>query len=78
MVVLKQLEAEPELVHCHVTLTVEVLMISAVTSVGVGGAGGDTVVQNYNCCKKGYITNAHLLLADKLLWSHLCYHLDHV
>ena len=39
-----QLEAEPELVHCHVTLTVDALMIGAVTSVGVGGAG---VVQTY-------------------------------
>ena len=40
MVVLKQLGAGPELVHCHVTLTVEVLVDLAVTSVGVGGAEG--------------------------------------
>ena len=38
MVVVKQLGAEPEPVHCHVTLTLEAFMISAVTLVGVGGA----------------------------------------
>ena len=40
MVVLKQLGAEPELVHCHATLTLEALVNQAVTSVGVGGAEG--------------------------------------
>ena len=34
VVVLKQLGAEPELVHCHVTLTLEAFMRLAVTSVG--------------------------------------------
>ena len=38
MVVLKQLGAGPELVHCHATLTIEAFMRLAVTSVGVGGA----------------------------------------
>ena len=37
--VLKQLGPGPELVHCHATLTLEAFMTSAVTSVGVGGAG---------------------------------------
>ena len=41
VVVLKQLGAGPELVHFHATLTLEAFMTSAVTSVGVGGAGGD-------------------------------------
>ena len=45
MVVLKQLGAEPELVHCHDTLTLEALMSRKVTSVGVGGAGGDIMLQ---------------------------------
>ena len=36
---LKQLGAWPDLVHCHVTLTVEGLENWAVTLVGVGGAG---------------------------------------
>ena len=39
MVVLKQLGAGPELVHCHATLTLEAFMTSAVTPMGVGGAG---------------------------------------
>ena len=47
--VLKQLGAGPELVHCHATLKLDALMTSAVTLVGVGGSGGGTVVQNYNC-----------------------------
>ena len=45
MVVLKQLGAEPELVHCHATLTLEALMTSAVTLVGVRGAGVGMVLQ---------------------------------
>ena len=44
MVVLKQLGAGPELPHCHDTLTLDALMTSAVTLVGVGGA---EVVQRY-------------------------------
>ena len=51
MVVLKQLGAEPEPVHCHVTLTLELFMTSAVTSVGVGGAGGDSVQTTVNLIK---------------------------
>ena len=38
--VLKQYGAGSELVHCHVTLTVETFVTRAVTSVGVGGAEG--------------------------------------
>ena len=45
MVVLKQLGAGRELVHCHVTLTLEAFMTSAVTPVGVGGAGVGMVLQ---------------------------------
>ena len=52
MVVLKQLGTEPELVHFHVTLRVEAFMTSAVTSVGVGGAGGDIVLQTTVKCMK--------------------------
>ena len=44
MVVLKQFGAGPELVHCHVILTLEVLVNQAVMSVGMGGAA---VVQWY-------------------------------
>ena len=52
MVVLKQLGAGPELVHCHATLTLEAFMTSAVTLVGVGGAGGDKALQTtVNCIK---------------------------
>ena len=62
---LKQLGAGPDLVHCHVTLTVEGLVNGAVTLVGVGGAGvHGTVVQSYNYYTKGFITNAYLLLVD--------------
>ena len=43
--VLKQLGPGPELVHCHATLTLEAFLTSAVTSVGVGGAGVDTMEQ---------------------------------
>ena len=43
MVVLKQLGAGSELFHCHATLILELLMSRAVTSVGVGGPGGDIV-----------------------------------
>ena len=43
--VLKQLGAGPELVHCHATLTLEAFMSQAVTLVGVGGAIG---VTNYS------------------------------
>ena len=39
VVVLKQLGAGPDLAHCHTILILEALMTSAVTSVGVGGAG---------------------------------------
>ena len=39
MVVLKQLGAGPELVHCHAILTLEAFLTSIVTPVGVGGAG---------------------------------------
>ena len=39
MVVLKQLEAGPELVHGHVILTLEAFMNCEVIPVGVGGAG---------------------------------------
>ena len=39
MVVLKQSGAGPELVHFHVTLTLEALTNQVVTSVGAGGAG---------------------------------------
>ena len=39
--VLKQLGAGPELLHCHVTLTVETFVTCTVTSVGVGGAEMD-------------------------------------
>ena len=45
MVVLKQLGPGSELVHCQATLTLEAFMTSAVTLVGVGGAGGDIVLQ---------------------------------
>ena len=38
--VLKQYGGGSELVHCHVTLTVETFVTRAVTSVGVGGAEG--------------------------------------
>ena len=52
LVVLKQLGAGPELVHCHVTLTLEAFISQAVTLVGVGGAGGDIVLQTtVNCMK---------------------------
>ena len=47
MVVLKQLGAGPELVHCHATLTLEAFITSAVTSVGVGGAEVVYSVINY-------------------------------
>ena len=51
--VLKQLGAGPELLHCHTTLTLEAFMTSTVTLVGVGGAGGDKVLQTIkvNCMK---------------------------
>ena len=49
---LKQLGAEPELDHCHATLTLEAFMTSTVTLAGVGGAGGDIVLQTtVNCMK---------------------------
>ena len=52
MVVLKQLEAEPELAHRHATLRLEAFMTSTLTLVGVGGAGGDIVLQTtVNCVK---------------------------
>ena len=77
--VLKQLGARPDLSHCHATQKLDALMASAVTPVGVGGA---EVVQKYefinNCYTKGYITNAYLLLVEKLLSGHLFYHLDHL
>ena len=44
--VLKQLETGLELVHCHVTLTLETFITSAVTSVGVGGA--EVIQTNYS------------------------------
>ena len=50
MVVLKQLGAGPELVHCHAILTLEAFMSQAVTLVGVGGAGGD---KNYSKLYEG-------------------------
>ena len=57
--VLKQLGAGPELVHCHATLTHEAFMTSAVTSVGVGGAGMIYSIADYtvNYTKNGY--NVH-------------------
>ena len=58
MVVLKQLGAEPELVHCHATLTLEAFMTSAVTLVGVGGAGGDTTIKT--TIKREYMQMHHV------------------
>ena len=46
--VLKQLGAGPELVHCHVTLTLEAFMGRAVMLVGVGGAGVIKSVVKYS------------------------------
>ena len=45
--VLKQLGAGPELVHCHATLTLGAFMTSALTSMGVGEAGAVSVT-NYS------------------------------
>ena len=45
MVVSKQSGGGPELVHCHVTRTLEAFMTRAVTPVGVGGAGSGRVFQ---------------------------------
>ena len=45
--VLKQLGAEPELVHCHVTMTLDAFLSQAVTLVGVGGAGIKQSVVKY-------------------------------
>ena len=39
VVVLKQLGLGPDLLQCHVTLTLEILMDWTVTLVGVGGSG---------------------------------------
>ena len=50
MVVLKQSGAGPGLVHCHVTLTLEVFMTSTVTLEGAGGPGGDRT-NTYLLCK---------------------------
>jgi len=51
-VVLKQLGAGPDLVHCQATLTLEPFISQAVTLVGVGGAGGDKALQTtVNCMK---------------------------
>ena len=61
MVVLKQLGAGLELVHRHVTLTVEVLVNSTVTSVGVGGAG----VVHYNKQLCGMLHNMYIPLAGR-------------
>ena len=47
VVVLKQLGAGPELVHCHAILTLEAFLTSAVTPVGVGGAGIIYCITNY-------------------------------
>ena len=59
MVVLKQLGTGPELVHCHDTLALEAVMTSAVTQVGVGGAGvvnSIPTIVNYNIIRyKMYI-----------------------
>ena len=52
MVVLKQLGAGSELAHRHATLRREAFMTSTVTSVGMGGAGGDKMLQTtVNCMK---------------------------
>ena len=64
MVVLKQLGAGPELVHCHATLTLEAFMTSTVTLVGVGGAGDDIVLQTTVNCMKVYI-NVYIPLAGR-------------
>ena len=50
--VLKQYGAGSELVHCHVTLTVETFVTRAVTSVGVGGAeGGNDAKSKQGTCR---------------------------
>ena len=59
---LKQLGAEPDLVHCHATQKLDALMTSAVTPVGVGGAEVVHSSMNLlinNCYTKGYIANAY-------------------
>ena len=73
MVVLKQLGAGPDLVHCQATLTLEAFISQAVTLVGVGGAGGDTVLQTTVNGMKVYITCTNLLLVEKPFWEHLFY-----
>ena len=61
MVVLKQLGAGPELVHCHFTLTLEAYMSRTVTLVGVGGDGG---IKNYSIyLMKGRLCNLYVPLA---------------
>ena len=77
MVVLKQLGAGPELVHCHFTLTLEAFLGLAVTSVGVGGAGGDVMLQTTVNLMKGYVTCTYLLLVEKPFWGYLFYSSDH-
>ena len=69
VVVLKQLGAGPELVHCHATLMLEKFMTSAVTSVGVGGAGA--VLQTTVNLMKHYVTCTYLLLVEKSFSGHL-------
>ena len=74
VVVLKQLGAGPELVHRHATQTLEAFMASAVTPVGVGGAG---VVQRYKQVNKQLVSSIHtyiyLLLGEQPFLENSCY-----
>ena len=63
MVVLKQLGAGPELLHCHATLTLDAFTISAVTIVAVGGA---EVTNKYSNCMISYIYNINIPLGGRL------------
>ena len=68
--VVKQSGAASELLHCHVTLTLEAFMRRAVTFVGVGGAGSGKN-NAVNCMQMQiYTTSTHFLLVDKPFWEH--------
>ena len=70
MVVLKQLGAGPELVHCHVTLTLEVFMNRAMIKMGVGGAG---VVQLYNITYTGVKSTIYSMRISRNMSLHSMY-----
>ena len=65
--VLKQLGAGPELVHCHVTLTLEAFVTCTLMLMGVGGAGRI----GYKCSTVYIVVKQvqqYLLLVEKPPW----------